>query len=243
MLKRYKNTFIIAGLFSLIIWNLDHLKMVILKAAGYQVGYFQKPSEEWKDEFLLSIDTLVYQNDSYIDLIYLPGRDINFKIEKEESGYSRNLLNFLIDHCENYSLNLYYFHTIHNPTSYSGNVDSLEFQSLCSILETGTIELLIGMSHGAELSELLACLYGLKAISIGGSMRNIDSNDCYAQDQRINILSCVGSSNVYCLTGNRDGRYENNRISFKNDLSYYGHHYITDQSLGIIDSLLREITL
>jgi hypothetical protein len=219
------------------------LKFVAFKALGYQVGYFETPSKEWEDELLLNLDTIVYHNESCEDVVYLPGRDINLEIEKEGKGYTRNLLGFLQHFCQNNALNLYYFHTVHNPASYTNNVDSLEFESLCMIVETSPIEVLIGMSHGAELAELVACSYGLKAISIGGSVRNLDASQYYTFDPELNKVKCLSSDNIYCVTGSRDGQYENNRLSFTNNFSYRGHHYITDEALTIIESLLNEITL
>lgn len=243
MLNRHNFIFACAAVLIISFFNIKHLKIFGLKACGYQVGYFETPRKEWKDENLFSLDTIVYQEESSEDLLYLRGRDINLEIEKAGKGYTRNLLGFLQIFCQKNSMNLYYFHTVNNPSVYPYNADSLEFDKLRRITKTGSFDVLIGMSHGAELSEILACLHGLKAISIGGSIRNLDSSQYYTWEPAVNKYNCISSKNIYCVTGSRDGQYENNRLSFTNNISYRGHHYITNETLTIIDSLLHEISL
>ena len=118
------------------------------------------------------------------------------------------------------------------------NSDNIDKKSLLNYINIINPDLLIGMSYGASLVEYFSCLKKIKSISIGGSVRNIDLSKKYNFDFDLNIFDCVNSKYVFNVIGTRDGNFENNQFIINNIKIYKGHHYITNEALDNIKTIL-----
>jgi hypothetical protein len=242
-------TFLIFSL-SLLIFHKDELTNSWLTYRGYEVGNFVKIDSNRNFYELGKTPPAVKLVDGdHLSIIYIPGRHLNYRIESEEKGYTRNLLNNLVKFSKSNNLNLYYFQTANNL--YYTNEGSSNYLDLLALkLFYKSIEgkkVLIGMSFGALLTEYLTCsdpaAFG---IAIGGSLRLRDLTSKEIFTQKKEIFTCLKNPKLYSIIGSRDGDFENfnyNNTKGINYSVYKGHHYITDPSINLIFNKLNKIIL
>tara|TARA_Y100001958_G_scaffold159888_1_gene163969 strand:+ start:6916 stop:7641 length:726 start_codon:yes stop_codon:yes gene_type:complete len=236
-----KKILVILVIILVIYFNRSQVYHLGFKVLGYDIAYFEKPSDNWSNNKLYKLDSLMFSNDNLNSIIYIPGRDINLSIELNQSGYTRNLLSFLIDFSKENNYNLFYYHSSHKKLFFKDtNSDLIDKESLSKYINNINPEILIGMSYGASLVEYFSCLKKIKSISIGGSIRHLDLNKNYVFDRSINVFNCINSKYVFNVIGSRDGDFENNYYHINNLKIYKGHHYITNEAINNIKTILYE---
>lgn len=233
---------------SLLKYSEDKLINAWLRNQGYNVGSFTKVDLNKS----LYIQGKTQPPSKLVDgggssIFYISGRHLNYKIEKEEKGYTRNLLNQLIEYSKNNNLSLYYIQTANNlyyTEKWSSNdIDLKAVKSFYNQHEKKKI--LIGMSFGALLVEHITCLnqeaYG---IAIGGSLRTADLTKKDIFENKYQLNTCLQNPKLFNIIGSRDGDFENQILENLSEINYNvykGHHYITNSSNDLVFNKLDSL--
>jgi len=233
---------------SLVTYSEDKLINAWLKNQGYNVGNFTKVdlNRNFYEQGKTQPPSKLVDGDGS-SIIYIAGRHLNYKIEKEEKGYTRNLLNKLIEYSKNNNLSLYYIQTANNLYSTEkGSSNEMDLIAVKNFYNKhNKKKILIGMSFGALLVEHITCLnqeaYG---IPIGGSLRALDLTKKDIFINKIELKTCLQNPRLFNVIGSRDGDFEKQNtenLSGINYAVYKGHHYITNSSIDLVVNNLDSI--
>lgn len=182
----------------------------------------------------INIDTINFNIHNKTNLIYVSGREINLEIEKKSEGYSGNLLKELTNYCYKNNYNFYYYNVANDFYVFKNGINSneIDLKDLNYLINKSNGKIiLIGLSYGAKLVEILTCkhkeIYG---ISIGGSLRNIIKAK-YTEIEETPFY-CLNNKNLINIIGHKDGQFENNKFIPTNLKIYKGFHYVNKEAIN-----------